>query len=202
MVNQEDREDTTIYDVVINHEEQYSIWPTEREIPLGWKAVGKSGLKQDCLDYIGKVWTDIRPLSLRQQMEEATHHPPPTPTPPSELPASATSQTGDDLIDRLSTGDHPVELNLRPDQTAQALQACVERGYVHIKFTHTRGGTELGIKLEPDRCDLSQADMTTNTGVAHLEGNLTLNYIKVRCIADIDLDTLTGRGQLEPVTEI
>jgi MbtH protein len=65
-----DREDTTIYKVVINHEEQYSIWPAHRENPLGWTDVGKSGLKQECLDYIKEVWTDMRPLSLRKKMEE------------------------------------------------------------------------------------------------------------------------------------
>ncbi len=67
----DDQEDTKIYTVVINHEEQYSIWPEGREMPLGWTPVGKSGLKQECLDYIKAVWTDMRPLSLRKQMEEA-----------------------------------------------------------------------------------------------------------------------------------
>ena len=71
----EEREDTTIYKVVINHEEQYSIWPQDRENPLGWDDVKKdgevvSGEKQVCLDYIQEVWTDMRPLSLRKKMEE------------------------------------------------------------------------------------------------------------------------------------
>ena len=67
----DEREDTTIYKVVMNHEEQYSIWPAERENPLGWNDVGKSGSKQECLSYIGEVWTDMRPLSLRKRMEAA-----------------------------------------------------------------------------------------------------------------------------------
>jgi len=67
----DEREDKTIYEVVVNHEEQYSIWPDYRELPAGWKAVGKSGTKQECLDYIKEVWTDMRPLSLRKKMEEA-----------------------------------------------------------------------------------------------------------------------------------
>ena len=58
------------YRVVFNHEEQYSIWPTDREIPLGWNDAGKSGTKQDCLDHIETVWTDMRPLSLRKKMEK------------------------------------------------------------------------------------------------------------------------------------
>lgn len=64
-----DYEDTLTYKVVINHEEQYSIWPEHRDNPLGWNDVGKTGSKQDCLDYIKEVWTDMRPLSLRQHME-------------------------------------------------------------------------------------------------------------------------------------
>jgi len=62
-------EDNTIYQVVVNTEEQYSIWPEYREIPAGWRAVGKSGPKQVCLDYIKEVWTDMRPLSLRKKMD-------------------------------------------------------------------------------------------------------------------------------------
>ena len=65
-----DSEDDTLYTVVVNHEEQYSIWPAHRELPLGWKEVGKRGEKQECLDYIEEVWTDMRPLSLRKKMEE------------------------------------------------------------------------------------------------------------------------------------
>ena len=61
-------EDTTIYKVVINHEEQYSIWPADREPPLGWQEVGTQGLKAECLAYIKDAWTDMRPLSLRQKM--------------------------------------------------------------------------------------------------------------------------------------
>jgi MbtH protein len=66
-----DAEDTTNYNVVVNHEEQYSIWPADRDLPLGWTAVGKQGLKNECLDYIRQVWTDMRPLSLRRRMDGA-----------------------------------------------------------------------------------------------------------------------------------
>ena len=63
-------ENTVLYKVVVNHEEQYSIWPIDRENPAGWHDTGKSGAKQECLDYIETVWTDMRPLSLRKTMEE------------------------------------------------------------------------------------------------------------------------------------
>jgi MbtH protein len=67
----DEQDDTTTYNVVMNHEEQYSIWPTYRDLPLGWQAVGKTGTKAECLDYIQQVWTDMRPLSLRKQMAAA-----------------------------------------------------------------------------------------------------------------------------------
>ena len=65
-----DREDSK-YEVVVNHEEQYSIWPADRDPPRGWRAVGFAGRKEECLDYIEEVWTDIRPLSLRKAIEQA-----------------------------------------------------------------------------------------------------------------------------------
>jgi MbtH protein len=64
-------EDTTVYRVVRNHEEQYSIWPAHRPNPRGWDDAGPTGLKPECLAYIKEVWTDMRPLSLRKHMEEA-----------------------------------------------------------------------------------------------------------------------------------
>lgn len=63
-------EDNRVYKVVVNHEEQYSIWFADRENALGWKDAGKAGSKKECLDYIDEVWTDMRPLSLRKHMEQ------------------------------------------------------------------------------------------------------------------------------------
>ena len=68
-MSRDEQEDTTIYTVVVNHEEQYSIWFANRELPLGWREVGKQGQKSECLAYIKEVWTDMRPLSLRRHME-------------------------------------------------------------------------------------------------------------------------------------
>jgi MbtH protein len=74
-MNRDEQEDNTTYKVVVNHEEQYSIWPADRENALGWSDAGKTGMKEECLAYIKEVWTDMRPLSLRKQMEQsaATH---------------------------------------------------------------------------------------------------------------------------------
>jgi len=65
-----DEEDARDYTVVINHDEQYSIWFVDREIPRGWIEVGVRGKKSECLDYIEEVWVDMRPLRVRWQLEE------------------------------------------------------------------------------------------------------------------------------------
>ena len=69
-----DKEDKTIYKVVVNHEGQYSIWPAYRENALGWSDVGKTGTKSEVLAYINEIWTDMRPLSLRKAMEADAAH--------------------------------------------------------------------------------------------------------------------------------
>jgi MbtH protein len=72
LMNENEDEDRTIYKVVVNHEEQYSIWPADHEIPLGWRDAGKTGMKAECLEFIKEVWTDMRPKSLRDRMEKAS----------------------------------------------------------------------------------------------------------------------------------
>lgn len=187
-----DREDTTIYKVVINHEEQYSIWPEYKENPLGWKDAGKAGPKTECLAYIKEVWTDMRPLSLRKKMEEMAKAPPPSPPVPPDLNAPREKS----LVDRLCEGDHPVEVGLRPERTVKLFKEAIDRNYVHIRFTATQGGTELGVRLDRDSCDFATADFESGSGPVHVEGGLTLDYVRVRCIADLDLDTLNGMGHL------
>jgi MbtH protein len=64
-------EDAEVYLVVINAEEQYSIWPSRKDVPRGWKLAGKQGSKAECLKYIDEVWTDMRPGSLRRGVEKS-----------------------------------------------------------------------------------------------------------------------------------
>lgn len=62
---------TMMYKVVINDEEQYSIWPTYKENPAGWRDEGKTGLKEECLEHIDNVWTDMRPRGLRAKLDDS-----------------------------------------------------------------------------------------------------------------------------------
>lgn len=188
-----EEDDKTIYKVVVNHEEQYSIWPEYRENPLGWNEVGKSGPKAECLAYIKEVWTDMRPLSLRKKMEEMAKNPPPPPPPADPTPR------GPSLVDRLCVGDHPVIVSQRPEPTVKAFKEAIDNGYVRLKFTDTEGGTELGIRVDKEASDFSAANFEEGTGKVKVVGGLTLDYTKVRCIAEIDLKRLEGVGHLEKV---
>ncbi|GAA0493398.1 hypothetical protein GCM10009544_62260 [Streptomyces stramineus] len=183
------------YHVVVNDEEQYSIWPTDQDMPAGWRATGTDGTKEECLSHIDEVWTDMRPRSLREAMlaDEAAGDgaTPPAPDPEPEGPG---------LVDRLCAGDHPVEVVLRPESTPAALREAVDRGYVFLRFTDTRGGTELGVRLDPAATSLDGGDLTAGTGHIEVAGVLSLDFEEVRCRARVDLADLTGRGGLERVT--
>jgi uncharacterized protein YbdZ (MbtH family) len=192
--NDTDREDTTIYKVVVNHEEQYSISPAYEDNPLGWRDAGKTGPKAECLAYIKEVWTDMRPLSLRKKMEEFAKNPPPPPAPPDPNAPREKS-----LVERLCEGDHTVEVGLRPEKTVKLFKEAIDRDYVHIKFTQTKGGTELGFRLDRSASNFRDADFENGFGTAHVEGYLTLDYVKVKCVAEIDLNTLAGKGRLVKV---
>ena len=99
-----------------------------------------------------------------------------------------------DLVQRLSEGDHPVTVGGPKPDLSEFRKRIEDMGYVFIKFTGTRGGTDLGVRVDKSATDLSQAFFEQATGVAHVEGTLTLNYVKVRCVADIHLESLMERG--------
>jgi Core binding factor beta subunit len=103
-----------------------------------------------------------------------------------------------DVVQKLCSGPHPVEITLRSERTALALKQRIEQsGFVHIKFTDTQGGTELGVRLDKEACDWASADFEQGQGKITLSGRLTLNFVPVRCVAEIDLGTLEGMGQLQ-----
>jgi len=102
-----------------------------------------------------------------------------------------------ELVRKLSQGSHPVELSLRPDKTRETLKECLQRGYVHIKFTGTQGGTELGVRMDESTAQTTLASLDGGESTIRVTGNLLLDYVPVRCIADIDLKTYKGTGHLE-----
>ena len=106
-----------------------------------------------------------------------------------------------DLVKRLSEGSHEVEVSLRPERTVKLFREMLDRGHVLVKFTQTRGGTELGVPLDKTRSDLSKANFDTESGQVRVCGELTLDYVPVRVVADIELPSMQGQGHLEILGE-
>jgi uncharacterized protein YbdZ (MbtH family) len=193
-----DSENSTVYKVVANDNEQYSIWPTHRSTPSGWHDVGAVGSKEFCLAFVTKIWTDMLFYSLKNRINEMACG-------LTELAILAEmsndSRDADDqgLLERFSKPDQPVEVILEADKTAHALMTCIGNGYMHMKFIDARGEVELGVILDREAVEIHTADFENQKGVVHLEGGLIINCQRIRCIADINLETLTGRGYLYPL---
>ena len=106
-----------------------------------------------------------------------------------------------DLVERL-TKEQPIEASLRPEPTVEAFKEAIDRGYVHCKFINTKGGTDLGIRMDEEASDLEQADVEKETGSVKIVGTLILDYVRVRFHGTIELPDLTGAGYLEVLEEV
>ena len=102
-----------------------------------------------------------------------------------------------DLVTKLANGRHPVEVVVRPETTLDGFREAIELSYVHVRFKDTEGGTELGLRIEPDRSRLPEADLEAGEGEVTLAGELTLDFVPVTCFAVVQLPELTGEGWLE-----
>lgn len=107
-----------------------------------------------------------------------------------------------DLVQHLSEGSHTVAVGGPRPSLDEFRKRVEDMGYVFIKFTETRGGTDLGIRVDKAATRLADADFTHGNGAVHVEGTVTLNYVRVRCVADIDLATLKGTGYLIVLEEV
>jgi len=190
-----------LYKVVINDEEQYSIWPAMRPSPAGWRDAGRTGARADCLEFIRSVWTDMRPLSLRRIEEEnRRRHDVLNVLGPlrGEAPGDRSGAAmGSSLVTRLCRGENPVIAIVRPTQTLQAFRERLNIGYLHLAFTGTAGGTELGVRLDRKRVNTSDADLYKGEGRVRLAGTLELDYVRLTCVANIDIATFDGTARLE-----
>lgn len=178
-------EPTDIHYVVVNHEQQYSIWPTPTP-PAGWTVVGPPASREQCLDRIEQLWTDMRPLSLREFMAA-------NPDADSTAEIEQPFDEGPDLVTRLGS-EQELELELFGAPSLDLLRERIEQGVVHVRFPGTRGGTLLAVQLDAD----SKARAATLASVAALElsGTLQLDFVDLRLQARVETETLRGRGQL------
>ena len=148
--------------------------------------MGVRGTKDECLDHIEKVWTDMRPLSLRKQMEGWERNPPPTPEPLPEDDAGP-------LVERLSGEGHQVEIRTNASDKLAYMRERLEIGHVHVLFPETRGGTELGLALEEEIRDQALKSLDSGNEIV-LEAKLNLDGTAVRCNARVSVPELAGTG--------
>jgi hypothetical protein len=104
----------------------------------------------------------------------------------------------DDLVKQL-TKKQPINFESRTDTLDELKQRLTEMKFVFITFIETKGGTELGINVDSDLTKIENADFDKGAGIISVVGTCTLNYQKVRCIAEVDLSTKKGTGYLEPL---
>ncbi|MDT0343932.1 hypothetical protein [Streptomyces litchfieldiae] len=101
-----------------------------------------------------------------------------------------------DLVRRLADADSEVDLGDRTGPLTDLRRRIEDLRYLTIRFTGTRGGTVLGVALDPAATRLADADFARATGTVHIEGDLLLDHVPVRCVADIDLASRRGVGRL------
>jgi uncharacterized protein YbdZ (MbtH family) len=169
--------------VVINHEGQYSLWPTYRERPRGWEDAGCRGTRDQCLDFIEREWRDMRPRSLIAQLESVVD---------GAQPADEACVMPP-LVERLQRTQR---VELARLHTIAELAEQIERGFVFVRFVETQGGTELGFELDRAASDLSGVDWEARRGQLKLSGTLTLDFEPVRVCARINLASADGEGEL------
>jgi len=100
-----------------------------------------------------------------------------------------------ELVERL-TQVQPVVVGGPGASVGELRRRLTTLGFAFVKFTGTRGGTDLGVRVDAAATDLGAADFENGTGSVHIEGTLSLDYVKLRCVADIDLATLSGTGRV------
>lgn len=192
-----DHQNDTIYSVVINAEEQYSIWPTFKKcVPPGWKEVGIKGSESLCLNQIEKLWTDMRPLSLRKKVQERQKNwekqKESLINAPPQKPKSFQSQT----VAFLTKGQHPINCqNLY--KSCEALKESIKNGHIHLTFTDTKGQTCLSLALDTQKTMSTQKNLEKDTEEVSIEGNLVLDFSHIRCLAKIRLPSMQGAGTLK-----
>lgn len=165
------------YSVVINQEEQYSIWPSDLDIPPGWQEIGVSGSKDECLDHIEKVWVDMRPLSLRKFYEELANQ---------NLDAHETTEE-ENSVPLLK------DLLLANEQAFQIVAADIDQlkkqwqeKYVYINLYQTVGETEVCVILAaPPSVEHSEEKLMLCGSVDIDDDEYTVNL-------NIDLKKLSG----------
>ena len=172
------------WSVVINTEEQYSIWPEDQTPPDGWHTIGVFGDKETCLDHIETVWTDMRPRSLREAMAAADNG-------QSTFMDSALESVPR-LVDLLCSGPQKVTLVTRPADNRRALANQLGQGVAQLRFPVEGGPTEILISMDAEASDWTEDSLLDRTGDLTLSGSVKLDGERLIVVATIHAAGLDG----------
>jgi MbtH protein len=186
--------DAFVYSVVANLEGQYSIWPANMKIPDGWTAQGVEGSKEECLNHIEEVWTDMRPRSLLRQLEKYQK-----PTPVNRVAEEPVLETASPLVRRLCSGPSPVEFVSYSGNTREALREQMEMGHIHVRFAGPRGDADLRLTLRPGTDSPSHDPGGQGQKSIQLVGEAVVDFVKLRCTVILQLENLRGTATCEKV---
>lgn len=173
-----------LYEVVKNIEEQYSIWPQNKEVPSGWKKVGYSGEKDVCLKHIEQVWTDMRPLSLRKHIESMKTS--------SRVNNERLQTDTESLVDLLLNKDvHAVSLPYQPVDMPDFLDQ-LRSGICYIEFNEVFSQPQIAISLTSENYEL-------NANYILFKGSLTLDLIPIQCHCKFDSKNFRGTCRVKKI---
>ena len=175
-----------IYEVVVNSDEEYSIWPGALgDPPRGWQLVSVRGVKGYCLDYIDEKWTDRRPSSLRRgagaSVDVAVRAEP-----------LAVPQGAGGLVDVLTDVRHPITGTVPPTFTTERLRMALGTGFLHLCLRGSHGSTTVALKLDRSACDFDASVGERGERVHRLQGTCELDGALLRCVVEIDATTMSG----------
>ena len=179
-------EESALYQVVINHEEQYSLIDARDAIPLGWRPVGEPAERTKCLDFIEQAWTDMRPLSLRRQMAELETM--------KEHQGTEVDHDQPTLIERLLATEHSVRLTFPPGDAPPSRDIIT--GQFYLLFPNTKGCTEIHFRFDDQLEPSAIENLDNRSGWLHIEGTATLDGVRIFCRAVIAADTLSGTARV------
>lgn len=172
------------YNVVVNSEEQYSIWPEKKSLPAGWNFVGFKGSKENCLDHIQVIWTDMRPLSLRKSLEKIGSE---------KLKTVPTAKKGN-LVEALCQDQHIVLFD-SDILSFKDLEERLGEKFLYLYFPNTKGGTSIGMGVDHYSFEKSGK----NTNQVHILGHFSLDYTNIRCSISVEMGSMKALASMKKI---
>lgn len=190
-----EREDNFKYIVVVNHEEQYSIWRADFELPGGWSSCGFEGYRDECIAYVDKVWLDMRPLSVRRALQEIEKN-----TQSAQPQQGHEAPPREPLVSRLTKEKRRFEFVSANELSRDLIKQSIKRGVVHFRIPDTDGGTVIGLVIDEAKAKECVASIDAGCEELSIVGRFTLDYMNAVCKLSANLSSFDGQCQIDLVS--